>query len=85
MGKTTSLAYEPWPRYDPAKIERSMVELVLQINGKVRSRMQVPVDTPREELENLCLADETMKRYLDGKKPVRVIAVENKLVNVVVR
>jgi leucyl-tRNA synthetase len=85
MGKKDSLAYESWPRYDPARTARSMVELVLQINGKVRSRIEVPVDTPRDQLEALCLADETIKSYLDGKQPVRVIAVENKLVNVVVR
>jgi len=84
LGKEASLAYEPWPAHDPGKIEQSMVDLVLQVNGKVRSRLRVPVDTPREKLEALCLADETMKKYLNGKKPVRVIAVENKLVNVVV-
>jgi leucyl-tRNA synthetase len=85
LGHRTSLAYEPWPSYDKAKLQRSTAEVVLQVNGKVRSRIEVAMDTTDKELEALCLADENVRRYLNGKKLVKVIAVKNKLVNVVVQ
>jgi leucyl-tRNA synthetase len=85
LGHRTSLAYEPWPSYEEAKLQQSTVEVVLQVNGKVRSRIEVAMDTTDKELEALCLADENVRRYLNGKKLVKVIAVKNKLVNVVVQ
>jgi leucyl-tRNA synthetase len=85
LGHKTSLAYEPWPAYDPSKLQESTVEVILQINGKLRSRLTVAKDTPDHELETLCLADENVKRYLNGKKVVKTIVVKNKLVNLVVQ
>ncbi|HXF99340.1 MAG TPA: leucine--tRNA ligase [Bacteroidota bacterium] len=85
LGHTDTITYEPWPRYDPAKLEETTVEVVLQVNGKIRSKIVVPKDTPEEELEKLCLADETIRRYLDSKQIVKKIVVRNKLVNLVVR
>jgi leucyl-tRNA synthetase len=84
LGHTGSIAYVPWPSYDQAKIRQSTVEVVLQINGKVRSKVIVNADTPEHELETLCLADETVRKHLDGKKVVRAIVVKNRLVNLVV-
>jgi leucyl-tRNA synthetase len=85
LGHRTSLAYEPWPAYDPAKLQETTVEVVLQINGKLRSKLLVAKDTSEHDLETLCLADETLKRHLDGKHIVKVIVVKNKLVNLVVK
>ncbi|MDH4069029.1 MAG: leucine--tRNA ligase [Ignavibacteria bacterium] len=85
LGKTESLAYEPWPAFDPARIRKATVDIVLQINGKVRSRIEVPADSGREYLEQSCLADQQIQRHLDGKKPAKVIVVPNRLVNLVVR
>jgi leucyl-tRNA synthetase len=85
MGHPTSLAYERWPSFDPAKLQETTVEVVLQINGKLRSKLMVAKDTPDHELETLCLADENVKKHLDGKKLVKAIVVKNKLVNLVVR
>ena len=53
LGHGSTLAYEPWPVYDPAMLRRSEVEIVAQVNGKVRSRLNVPADTPEETLEEL--------------------------------
>jgi leucyl-tRNA synthetase len=83
LGHAESLAYEPWPSYEQAKTIESQVEVVFQINGKVRSKMQVPLNTAEHELENLARADSNIKRYLDGKKVIRTIVVKNKLVNIV--
>jgi len=84
LGHTKSLAYEPWPQYDPSKTVEKTVEVVLQVNGKVRSKVQVPIDTPERDLEQLALQDENVKRHLNGKKIARSIVVKNKLVNLVV-
>jgi leucyl-tRNA synthetase len=85
MGHEATIAYAPWPSYDPAKLRESTVEVVVQVNGKVRSRLQVDMDTPESELESMSLADEHVRRSMNGKKVVKVIVVRNKLVNLVVR
>lgn len=83
LGHTTSLAYEPWPSYEEEKTIEETVEIVLQVNGKIRSKALVPLNTDEKELERIALADNTIRRYLDGKKILRTIVVRNKLVNVV--
>jgi leucyl-tRNA synthetase len=85
LGHASSIAYEGWPSYDAAKLQRSTIEVVLQVNGKVRSKIAVEVDLAEKELEALCLADENIARYLAGKKLVKAVVVKNKLVNLVVR
>jgi leucyl-tRNA synthetase len=84
LGHTNSLAHAPWPVFDPLKTVESSVEVVFQVNGKVRSRMQVPAGTSEPELEKLALADANMLRHLDGKKVVKKIVVKDRLVNLVV-
>jgi leucyl-tRNA synthetase len=83
LGHTQSLAYEPWPKFNEEKIKTSFVDVVLQVNGKVRGKIEVVRDTTEHDLEALCLADEGVRRHMDGKKLVKVIVVKNKLVNVV--
>lgn len=85
LGHPYSLAYEPFPSYDPSKLVETSVEVVLQLNGKIRSKILVEKDTPEHQLEALCLADENIRKYLDGKQIVKTIVVKNKLVNLVVR
>jgi len=85
LGHKSSLAYEPWPSYDPSKLQETTIEVVLQVNGKLRSKISVAKDTPEHELETMSLADENVRRHLDGKKLVRTIVVKNKLVNLVVK
>ena len=83
LGHQESLATEAWPRYDPAKLERSTVEIILQVNGRIRSKIEVEIDLPEKDLEALCLADEQVKRHLEGKQVRKAIVVRNKLVNIV--
>jgi leucyl-tRNA synthetase len=85
LGHEESLALAPWPSYDPAKLVETTVDVVLQVNGKVRGRIGVGVDTGEKELEALALADESVRRHCEGKQVVKVIVVKNKLVNIVVR
>jgi leucyl-tRNA synthetase len=74
---------QPWPTYDPALLERDTVELVLQVNGKVRDRIVVPAGLSEEELVARARASEKVQAHIDGKEP-RVIVVPDKLVNLVV-
>lgn len=83
-GHKKSVAYEPWPTYDEAKCAESTVEVVLQINGKIRSKVTVAKDTPSVELERLAFEDSNIKRYTDGKRIIKKIVIQNKLVNIVV-
>jgi len=83
LGHDTPVIDAPWPRADAAAMQRSHIELVLQVNGKLRARISVPPDAPREELERLALADEHVQRFVEGKPVRKVIVVTGKLVNVV--
>jgi leucyl-tRNA synthetase len=85
LGHRESLTYESWPSYDETRLQRSVVEVVIQVNGKLRSRLLVPVDTLEEELEVRARADAAVMKHLEGKTIVRAIIVRNKLVNLVVR
>ena len=84
LGHKKSTAYEPWPMYDEAKCAESIVEVVLQINGKIRSKVTVAKDTHEAELERLAFHDSNIKRYTDGKRIIKKIIIQNKLVNIVI-
>jgi leucyl-tRNA synthetase len=76
---------QPWPEADPALLERETFELVIQVNGKVRDRVEVAVDTPERELVELAKASSRVQAHLDGKEIRQTIVVPRKLVNLVVR
>ena len=80
-----TIADSKWPKYDEAKTVDAMIELVLQINGKIRDKIQMPQGLPKEELEKLALESDKIKAYTEGKEIVKVIVVPNKLVNIVVK
>jgi len=84
LGHGEPLHATPWPDFDPALATEDEIELVVQINGKVRSRLVVAADTAQEALETAALADPTVQKWLDGKSPRKVIVVPGRLVNVVV-
>ena len=84
LGHWDSLAYEPWPGYDPSLTREDTIELPIQINGKVRSRIQVSAAATPKEIEPAALADEKIQGLLGGKPPKKVIVVPGKLVNIVI-
>jgi leucyl-tRNA synthetase len=75
---------EPWPVADESMLQRDTIELVIQVNGKVRDRMTVAAGLPKEELITLAKSSERVQAYLDGKEPGQIIVVPDKLVNFVV-
>jgi leucyl-tRNA synthetase len=76
---------EPWPAPDPAMLVADTFELVCQVNGRVRDRVQAPSGAGRDELEKLALASPGVMQHLNGHEVVKVVVVPDKLVNVVVR
>ncbi|ADN01359.1 leucine--tRNA ligase [Spirochaeta thermophila] len=84
LGHEGSLAYHPWPTYDEALTIDEVVTVVIQVNGKVRARIEVPRDLPKEELEKRALSHERIRQWIDGKEMKKVITVPNKIVNIVV-
>jgi len=84
LGKEGSTFKQSWPVVDEEAAAEEMITVVVQINGKLRDRMQVAPDTPREELERLALASEKVVAELNGKQVRKVISVPGKLVNVVI-
>ncbi len=84
LGHTDTLAYERWPKADPALLKADTIEVPVQVNGKLRSRLTVPADSDEKALEAAALADEKVKAFIDGKPVKKVIVAKGKLVNVVV-
>ena len=74
-----------WPAFDTELAKEDEAEIVVQVNGKLRSRITAPFGTPKEELEARALADEKVKPFLEGKQVVKMITVPDKLVNIVVK
>lgn len=82
-GSNQSIAYEAWPAYDEAKLVDDEVEIVIQINGKVKAKLMVPADANKDALEQIAMEDNQVKEQIDGKQVRKVIAVPGKLVNIV--
>jgi leucyl-tRNA synthetase len=85
LGRDGPVFRQSWPAFDAELAKEDLAEIVVQVNGKLRSRIHVPFGTPKEELESLAMADEKVQPYLTGKQVVKVITVPDKLVNVVVK
>ena len=85
LGHNPSIFSESWPSYDESAIAADQVEMVIQINGKVRSKLVVPSEISEDDLKSLVMGDKKINENLDGKKIVKTIVVPKKLVNLVVR
>ena len=84
LGRREVLAFHPFPVADPAMLASDTVEVPVQVNGKVRSRITVPVGTPNDELVRLAMADDKVAAHLDGRAPRNTVVVPDRLVNLVV-
>ncbi|MES2595727.1 MAG: leucine--tRNA ligase [Verrucomicrobiota bacterium] len=78
------LSDEIWPNYDPAALIEDEVEVVFQVNGKLRDKARVPIQATKEEIEKIALASARVQEFMEGKTPKKVIVVPGKLVNIVV-
>jgi leucyl-tRNA synthetase len=84
LGHKTPLIDQRWPEFDESALELDMIELVIQVNGKLRGRVSVPADADKESIEKLAIADDNVQRFVDGKEIRKVIVVPGRLVNIVV-
>ncbi len=84
LGGEGMVSQAPWPVVDPALLVDDMVTMPIQINGKRRSEISVPRDTPKEEVEKMVLSDDAVVRFLAGKSPKKLIIVPGRIVNVVI-
>jgi leucyl-tRNA synthetase len=85
LGHKQTLTYEPWPKFDPELVKADEIEVPVQVNGKLRSKLVVPTGTSEERLRELALADEKIVAFIAGKKVVKVIVPKGQLVNIVVQ
>ncbi|MCF6160697.1 MAG: leucine--tRNA ligase [Furfurilactobacillus sp.] len=81
--ESDTISYQPWPTYDASKLVEATIEVVLQVNGKVKSHATVDKDISKDDLEKIAMADEHMQKAIDGKTVRKTIVVPGKLVNVV--
>ena len=82
-GNPYSIHQQPWPQWDEEAAREETISLIVQVNGKVRDKIDVPADTGEDEMKAVALASEKVTRWLEGKTPRQVIVVRGKLVNIV--
>jgi len=84
LGHDTALIDQLWPEVDESALQLDMIELVVQVNGKLRGRVAVPADASKEDIEALAIADDNVQRFIEDKDIRKVIVVPGRLVNIVV-
>ena len=85
MGHEDTIAFEKWPTYDESKLVEDTVEIVVQINGKVKAKLNIAKDEEKDKVLAQAKAEESIAKLTDGKTVVKEIYVPNKLVNIVVK
>ena len=85
MGQKESLTTMAWPEFDEDALVKDEVEIVVQVNGKVKDKVLVANNASREELEKIAMENEKIQALLEGKTVVKVVAVPNRLLNIVVK
>jgi leucyl-tRNA synthetase len=84
MNKKESIHLSSWPAFDPTKIVAATFELVIQVNGKVRDRIQVPADISEEDAKAKALASANVQKFLGGKTPSKIIYIKGRLVTIAI-
>ena len=85
LGRTEALLDAPWPEADPAALERATEEIVVQVDGKVRARLQLAADADAAEVERAARADARVRKFLQDREPARAVHVPHRLINLVLR
>ncbi|MBN8192058.1 leucine--tRNA ligase [Bacillus sp. NTK074B] len=83
LGHEGTISYEAWPTFDESKLVDNEVEIVLQVNGKVKAKVMIPRDMTRDDLEKTAMENDEIKTQIEGKTIRKIIAVPGKLVNIV--
>jgi len=84
LGKPYSIHQQPWPEFDPELAKEDEITLIVQVNGKLRDRINVPAGISEEDAKAQALESEIVQRFMEGKQPKKVIVVPGRLVNIVV-
>ncbi|RCK77453.1 MAG: Leucyl-tRNA synthetase [Ignavibacteriae bacterium] len=85
LGNSQSIVFEPWPEYDEEKTKEDMIEMVIQVSGKVRAKLQIPLDSTEDLVKDLAMKQESVKKYIEGKEITKIIFIKNKLLNIVIK
>ena len=85
LGHNETITYQPWPTFDESLLIDDEVEIVVQVNGKVRAKLNIPKDLSKEEMQDLALANDNVRMSIEGKEVKKVIVVPQKLVNIVAK
>lgn len=85
LGHEGTITYQPWPSYDAELLEGDVVEIVVQVNGKVRAKLEIPKNASKEEMEQFAFENENVQQAIEGKDIKKLIAVPQKLVNIVAK
>ncbi|MEY8442370.1 leucine--tRNA ligase [Lactobacillaceae bacterium 24-114] len=85
LGDSETIAYEPWPTYDPKALVENEVEMIIQVNGKLRAKIKMAKDIDKEEAEKIAFENEHVKKFTEGKDIKKVIVIPNKIVNIVAK
>jgi leucyl-tRNA synthetase len=85
LGHEAAIIDCAWPQVDDAALSRNEIQIVVQVNGKLRARISVAADAERKQVEEMALTDENVQRFIEGRGIVKIIVVPGKLVNVVVK
>jgi leucyl-tRNA synthetase len=81
---TTSLAYEPWPQFDPELVKESLAEIGVQVNGKLRGVITLPIDADEAKAREMAMADDKISVFVVGKALKKVVYVKGKILNFIV-
>ncbi|MBE0676047.1 MAG: leucine--tRNA ligase [Bacteroidales bacterium] len=84
LGNNNTLAYEPWPEVNEAYLVEETYEYPVSFNGKMRFKIELPLDTPAADIENIIVADPRSQKWLEGKPPRKVVFVKGRIINIVV-
>jgi leucyl-tRNA synthetase len=84
LGHSDAVLDQSWPAADASALVRDVVELVVQVNGKLRGRISIAADTGKEQTEQAALAEENVQRFVMGKTVKKIVVVPGRLVNIVV-
>ncbi len=85
MGHNDTIAYESWPTYDEANLAEETIEIVVQVNGKLKAKLNIAVDADKDSVMEMAMSDDKVKESIEGKNIVKQIYVPNKLVNIVAK
>jgi leucyl-tRNA synthetase len=85
MGHNDTIAYESWPVYDEDLCKEDTIEIVVQVNGKLKAKLNIEMDADKDSVMEMAMSDEKVKEAVEGKNILKQIYVPNKLVNIVAK